>query len=145
MAKVRYATYCALLNVPATGTLSATMDGLLRDILPDEAFKVHGFAVTLLNAMALGDDCSVILSKNVVAGVPEVADTIAVKHGVLATLSQRQTQAAGTSSGINVVEMFPQPLDFDRDDSLNMAVIGTNTDAAVQTCRIRLVLYYEVS
>ena len=144
MAKVRYATYCALLNVPATDSLSASLDGLLRDILPDEPFKVHGFAVTLLNSMGTGDDCSMILSKNVVAAVPEVADTIAVKHGVLATLSQRQTQAAGVSTGVNVVEMFPEPLDFDRDDSLNMLVVGTNTDAAVQTCRVRLVLLYEV-
>ena len=144
MAKVRYATYVAAVTVPATDTLFVYQSGLLRDILPDEPFKVLGLAVSIRNSMALGDTGALMLAKNVVATISEGANVIAVTHAVLAVIEVANRQAAGTSHSENIVQMFPQPLDFDRDDSLNVAMGGTNTDAGPQMVKVSLVLFYEV-
>ena len=144
MAKLRYALYTGWLSVPATDTLTASMSGLLRDILTDERFRVHGFQAQIANALGLGDPASIVLAKNVTTSAAEVSGSVAVTHGLLLSLQHRNQQAAGIGSTMNWVVMFPEPLDFDQNDSLNVAMTGTNTDAAAQVCWMRLVVIYEV-
>ena len=144
MARMRYAIYHILLNVPATGTLTVEASGLLRDILPDQAFRVHWLEMGVTMSLEAGDSAAVTLGKNIVLAPTVVSGALTVLHGVLARFAPVKVVAAATMEGFHEVVTFPEPLDFDQDDSLNMRVDGTNSAATAQQATGMVVLGYEV-
>ena len=144
MAKVRSVTYGVSMNVPIGGTMSVALSGLLRDILPDQAFRVWTMLVSLRQEMLTGDIANVVLAKNVPATVPWILDTGTTTHGIIAYLELVKIAAEGTFEDRAWVIPFAEPLDFDSNDSLNLVVGGTSTATAIQQIYGTVTLEYEV-
>ena len=144
MGRMRSATYMVAGTVPATDSLILTADGLLRDILPDEAFRVHSLVGYLQSSLDAGDALTVALAKNVTATTAFVLEQATVKHGLITELVLTHVAAAGVKESINFVVPYPEPLDFDQNDSLNLELTGTNAAATSQAIYLILGLQYEV-
>ena len=135
--------YLASSEVPAAQSVILSLDGLLRDILPDQPFRVHALVGYLQSSLEAGDALTVALAKNVRPITTWVLEKIAVQHGLIAELAMVKVVAAGTKESLNFVVPLPEPLDFDQNDSLNMEVTATNTAATMQTAYVSLSLEYE--
>ena len=144
MARMRFATYIGAGTVPATDSLILTLDGLLRDILPDQGFRIHSIVGYLQSSLDAGDAVTVALAKNVTAVTAFVLEAITVKHGLITELVLTHVAAAGVKESTNFVIPFPQPIDFDQNDSLNLELTGTNAAATSQAIYLILGLQYEV-
>ena len=142
MAKVRSVTYGVSMNVPIAGTMSVALSALLRDILPDQPFRVSTILVSLRHQLAAGDIANVVLAKNVPAAVPWLIDTGTTTHGIIAYLELVKVSAEGTFDDRAWVIPFTEPLDFDSNDSLNLVAGGTSTAIAVQQIYVTLTLEY---
>lgn len=143
MGRIRSAVWVAVVTVPATDSAYLDATQMLRDILPDESFRIHSMIVTLRHSMEIGDQASLTLAKNItpIPGVTTAA--VVVTHGVLGRFEHIGTVASGTMSGENWMIPFPTPLDFDRDDSLNMRVLGANSAATSQEVYAIITINYE--
>ena len=145
MARMRSATYIVAGTVPATDSLVLTADGLLRDILPDQGFRLHSIVGYLQSSLDAGDAMTAALGKNVTATTAFILGQVAVKHGLLTELVMTHVAAAGVKESVNFVIPFPQPVDFDQNDSLNLEVTGTNAAATSQAMYLILGLQYEAA
>ena len=145
MRGIRSVVYVAMLTVPATASAELDATQLLRDILPDEAFRVHSMIVTLRHSMEIGDQASVTLAKNITPVPGVTAEAVVATHGVFGRFEHVGTVAAGTMSGENWVVPLPTPLDFDQNDSVNLRVTGANSAASAQQVYGILTLHYEVA
>ena len=143
MGRMRSAVYVAVLTVPATETAELDATQMLRDILPDDPFRIHSMIVTLRHSMEIGDQASMTLTKNITPIPGVTSGAVVVTHGVVARFEHVGVVAAGTMSGENWMVPFPSPFDFDRDDSLNMRVMGTNAAATSQEVYGILTIQYE--
>ena len=118
VAKVRYAGYSYVASIAADGgTVAETLDPLLRDILPDEPFKLLWLDGTILFRSAPADLCVLAFSKNI-PPVIGLATDLAIKHGCIVRWRTIKVALAGVGEITSYQIVFPQPLDFDRDDSL---------------------------
>ena len=143
MGRVRSAVWIATLTVPATDEAHLDVTQMLRDILPDAAFRIHSMVVTLRHSMEAGDQANMTIAKNITPIPGVTVDAIVVTHGVLARFEHVGSAAAGTMSGENWMVAFPTPLDFDRDDSMNMRVAGVNSAASAQQVYGIVTINYE--
>ena len=143
MARIRSAVWVATVTVPATDSAYLDAIQMLRDILPDQSFRIHSLGITLRHSMEIADRGTVTLSKNITPIPGATADQIVVTHGVLARFEHVGTNASGSMSGENWFVPLPTPLDFDRDDSLNMRVEGSNSAATSQQVYGIVTINYE--
>ena len=143
MARVRSVTYQIGLNVPIGGSMQVARSGLLRDILPDQAFRVSTMLVSLRQEMLTGDTCSIVLSKNVPAAVDTIIDAMTTTHGVIGRWELTKVSAEGEFEGLSWVIPFTEPLDFDANDSLNLVVAAASTAIAIQQVYASISLEYE--
>ena len=144
MAGLRSVVYVAMLTVPATASAELDATQLLRDILPDEAFRIHSLIVSLRHSLDLADRADVTLAKNITPVPGVTAEAVVATHGVFARFEHVGTAAAGSMSGENWVVPLPTPLDFDRNDSINLRVVGANSAATSQQVYAILTMHYEV-
>ena len=145
MARVRTVTYGFSMNVPSAGTFEVALPGLLRDILPDQSFRVSTLIVMLRHELAPGDTATVILAKNVAATLPFLIDAATTKHGIINRFELVKMAGEGVFDGASWVVQYPEPLDFDEDDSLNVVVGGTSTAVAIQQVYATISVAYEAS
>ena len=143
MGRVRSVTYQAAMNVPIGGSMQVALNGLLRDILPDQAFRISAMVISLRQEMLTGDVASVTLAKNVPAVVQAVIDAMTVTHGILGRFELTKVSAEGDFEERTWVVSFPAPLDFDANDSLNVVIGGASTAIAIQQIYGLVTLHYE--
>lgn len=144
MARMRYVAYQATITIPAGESGVVEGERLLRDILPDERFRIHSVLVTLTSALAPGDGTSLGLAKNVSPLPTPVIDGLGVSHGILAFVEMAHVAAAATVEIMSIMIPFPEPLDFDADDSLNLRLAGTNTAATPEQIIAFVIITYHV-
>jgi len=126
MARVRYTGYTYVATIqPDGGTVAETLDPLLRDILPDEPFKLLWLDGTILFRSAPADLCVLAFSKNIPPVIGLSSDLV-IKHGSIVRWRTIKVAAAGTGEITSYQIVLPQPLDFDRDDSLLVGFEANN-------------------
>ena len=143
MARVRSVTYQAAMNVPIAGSMQVAMSGLLRDILPDQPFRISTMVLSLRQEMLTGDVASITVAKNVPAVVTALIDGFTTAHGVLGRFELTKVSAEGQFEERTWVLAFPEALDFDANDSLNVVIGGDSTAIAVQQIYGLVTLDYE--
>ena len=143
MGRIRSAVWVATVTVPATDSAYLDATQMLRDILPDQSFRLHSVGISLRHSMEIADRADLTMAKNITPIPGATADQIVVTHGVLIRVEHIGTNVAGNMSGENWFIPFPTPLDFDRDDSLNMRVSGSNTAATAQQVYGIITINYE--
>ena len=143
MGRMRSAVYVGVLTVPATETAEIDVVYMLRDILPDERFRLHSMIVSLRHSMDIGDQASITMAKNITPIPGVTSGAVVVTHGVVARFEHIGTAAAGVMTGENWMVPFPSPFDFDEDDALNMRLQGTNSAATSQEVYGIITMQYE--
>ena len=144
MARIRSVTYEAMTLVPAADVSVITLDGLLRDILPDRGFRIHSIDLTLSSAIEVGDTAAVSLAKNVSPLPTALAEGVGVAHGILAYFSLSHVAAAAVVESASHFLPFPEPLDFDQNDSLNLRLGAANAAATPQEVMTYVTISYSV-
>ena len=135
MARVRYSSWSYITDIAAGTTIGLPFDGLLRDILPDQAFRVLSLTAGLYIKTEPGDIISVGFAKNIQASVPATSDQLRVTHGHIWVVEHMKEQPTAQYEGYNYVFPMPEPLDFDVNDSLNVWISGQNSHATTpNTC-----------
>ena len=145
MAKVRFATYAAThLLEAATGVWNYTFQPLLRDVIPDQRFKVLWIEGWTVGRGEVGDHAMIFFGKNVPTSVGIAADVENVQHGQLVRWEDLKDAAGGIVEAKFHLIVFPQPLDFDENDSLLASVHATNTHTPAMNVEMAWTIGYTV-
>ena len=122
------------------GALEVFFNAVLRDILPDKPFKVH--SMNLLAYFSTPDASnftSVRATKNIPAEIKSVPDVELTQHGHIAQLVVSNDYRYGQAPFLT----FDPPLDFDKDDSLNIRMFLTNGVVGANNLYGELIILYE--
>lgn len=124
MAKIRGVRFAA----NATGAYNHTVANALRDILPDQRFKIHHIMSEL--RIDANSDVEIQFMKNIPDPPGPLADAAPVtQHGLFL-----QHYAFHLGSHY-FSDDFAEPIDFDKDDSLNIRFYVSGAVAAtLETC-----------
>ena len=143
MARMRFAVYHAAYSLPATGSMVVNLMGLLRDILPDKAFRVHTVSCQVRMSSDPGDVAYIWMAKNITPAPASLADGIIPTHGMMVVKSFVKAAGSAVMEGQTWEITWPQPLDFDADDSLNLTIGASNAAATIQTLSADVVVTYD--
>ena len=145
MARIRYATYIFLRFIQPGVDLEEERSSLLRDILPDQGFKVHWVSVSIGSKAGVGDLVMIEIAKNITPKAPGTEGDFSTTHSHMYWLEMVKSAAAGTFELIKDHQVFVEPIDFDKNDQFNIRMWATNTEAAQQTAEFVLTIGYSVS
>ena len=145
MPRMRYVLYQVLMDIPATDVLVVEASGLLRDILPDQAFKIHSLQMGFSASIGAGDRATMTLAKNIAIAPVVVSGALTTLHGVLARWMVDKVVASPAMEAFHHFVSFPEPLDFDKDDSLNLRIDGANSEATAQQVTAAITIVYQAS
>jgi len=143
MVKVRGVELVVRKDVAAGAYDTHTFENVLRDVLPDKRFKIHGIDLIVQNENpAVDSGVRLYVLKNVAIPISDptaalTADEEETNHGVLAELSDNLYERYNF-----VTKEFEEPLDFDEDDSLNLGLVLHNVAAAAAPMYCFIVVRY---
>ena len=142
MAQVRSVTYSYEMGVPAGEVEHKYINKLLRDILPDRAFDLLWVTANCSSMAQEGDGASVEMGKNITPHVTRTEDVLMTFHGDLLFFNHVKLQSEDKIEVWADQIVFPEPVDFDSDDELNMRLFGTNTCTAAKAVGFYVTIGY---
>jgi len=122
------------------GPLEVT--GIMRDIHPDEAYEFLGVQITAAWKAGIGNVMYFALARNSSAEEQAgIAEALTDKIGPLFHYEPQAISAAGTANFANTIYEFPEPIQFDENDSMNAWIYNSQA----QTCTIVFTVYYRLT
>jgi len=116
-------------TIPAGSSVSRVISNVLREIFPDKPFKIHQISILLRSNTNTGDLVIVYIARNV-GDFPSASTTPEAKAGLIKAFGFNKTEADGTWQNLSEVVNYKPPLEFDKDDSLNIIISAGNTGAS---------------
>ena len=144
MGKIRTVSYLYAEDIAPSGVLSKTVNNLLRDVLPDQAFKVWWFQLNIISEWAPGDAMVFEMAKNISPPTVPISGALITTHSHIWRVEENKERPENVHEWWYHQLMFNEPLDFDRDDSLNIYMRGTNHGTGTYLGEYNLTIGYEV-
>ena len=130
MAQVRSVSYTYMEDIPAAGTIELYQSGLLRDVLPDQAFDIVWMRASMVNEVGVNDTMMFEVAKNILPLAIAHGDSFITNHGHMWWIEEVHTLAENQLQFWHHQIVFYEPMDFDKNDSLNIRMQCINTGTA---------------
>ena len=144
MGQVRSATWVWLAEVEAGVPEEEYRSNLLRDILPDQAFEILWMRLGMITEVGQNDLIMFEVAKNIVPKAAGHLDTFLVTHGHLWWIEEVHSVAENVYEMWHHQIVFDQPVEFDKDDQLNIRMYVTNTGTSIYAAEWVLTVGYRV-
>ena len=130
MAKMRYHMHTEYVTVPAAGIPVIRRTDVLRDVVPDMPFKIHGIDWLVGANGNTGGLTILTILKNILQPQPAATDVWVRQAGFLLFKELVKTLGDNTWEFIQDTIILKEPLDFDRNDRLGYELQRPASDAA---------------
>ena len=123
----------------AEGTTVRTFENILRDIHHNEKFNILGVNLGVVQEATSLHEVTIYRNRSTGPG-PVSGSMVAVEYEGQFFAWVSKTASPGW---INIYYNFPEPIDFDKNDSLCVR-FDTGTQAAGESCAMELLIFYEI-
>ncbi|MBA7549989.1 hypothetical protein ES705_42494 [subsurface metagenome] len=114
-------------------------ENVLRDIHHNEKFELLGINLGVVQEAATLHEVTIYRNRSTGPGPVSGAETAVEYEGQFFAWVSKEVHAGWT----NVYYNFPEPIDFDKNDSLCVR-FDTGTQGAGESCAMELLIFYKI-